>query len=146
MNTLEKLSKQNKEFDSDTYCCSGTIEASTTAVYSNLTMLKSILNKEVNNGLVLSRPPGHHASFSHSSGFCIHNNITYVANECLKKGLRPVIVDWDIHHGDGTQKDFYDNPQKPIKEITKKVIIPSFDEIQNNPRSRSAKLRIAEKI
>lgn len=43
-------------------------------------------------------------------------------------------------------KDFYGNPQKPFKEITKKVIIPSFDEIQNNPRSRSAKLRIAEKI
>ena len=110
MDKLEKLSKQSKEFDGDTYCCPGTVEASNTAVYSNLTMLESIINKEVKNGLVLSRPPGHHASSTHSSGFCIHNNITYVANECLKMGLRPVIVDWDIHHGDGTQKDFYDNP------------------------------------
>jgi len=73
MDTLEKFSKQNKEIDSDTYCCKGTIEASTTAVYSNLTMLKSIIQNNVKNGLVLSRPPGHHASFSHSSGFCIHN-------------------------------------------------------------------------
>ena len=102
LNTIKNKSKNKRSFDDDTYCNSGTVIASETAVYSNLTMLNKILNNQVKNGLVLSRPPGHHSSFEHASGFCIHNNIYYVANECLKKGLRPVIVDIDIHFGDGT--------------------------------------------
>ena len=47
---------------------------------------------------------------------------------------------------DDLKKDFYGNPQKCFKEISKKVIIPSEKEIKNNPRARSAKLRIAEKV
>lgn len=92
----------------DCYYTKGTYTASTTAVYSNLTLLDNILNGKVRNGFALTRPPGHHSSCDHSSGFCVFNTISVLAQECVDRGLRPMILDFDIHHGDGTQKFFED--------------------------------------
>ena len=73
---------------------------------------EATLRGEVKNAYALIRPPGHHASRSQGMGFCLFNNVAITA-EYLKQqcGLKRVlIVDWDVHHGNGTQSIFYDDP------------------------------------
>jgi acetoin utilization deacetylase AcuC-like enzyme len=59
---------------------------------------------------VATRPPGHHASAEHSMGFCLVNNVAVSAAALVAAGERVLIVDWDVHHGNGTQAVFWDNP------------------------------------
>ena len=110
INKIFKLSNSGKsgiiDCNPDCYYSKGTYIASTSAVYSNLTLLENIIKKKVKNGFALTRPPGHHSSWDHASGFCVFNTIAILAQECVDRGLKPMIVDFDIHHGDGTQKFF----------------------------------------
>jgi acetoin utilization deacetylase AcuC-like enzyme len=59
---------------------------------------------------VLCRPPGHHASRDRCGGFCFFNNMAGLALKLYKQGLRPMVVDWDVHHGNGTQEILYELP------------------------------------
>jgi acetoin utilization deacetylase AcuC-like enzyme len=60
------------------------------------------------NAFALLRPPGHHATPSRSMGFCLFNNVAIAASAALHRGARKVLVlDWDVHHGNGTQDCFY---------------------------------------
>jgi len=95
--------------DGDTNTSAGSWEASQLAVGAVLDGIDMIMAGKAENGFALVRPPGHHAEFSRAMGFCIFNNIAIGANYLLKKhGLKKVfIVDWDIHHGNGTQNAFY---------------------------------------
>lgn len=60
--------------------------------------------------IVLCRPPGHHAGIDRSQGFCFFNNMAILALALHKKGHKPMIIDWDAHHGNGTQEILYDKP------------------------------------
>jgi acetoin utilization deacetylase AcuC-like enzyme len=82
------------------------------AVGGCITGAEAILRGEVENVYALIRPPGHHASRAQGMGFCLFNNVAITA-EYLKQehGLeRVLIVDWDVHHGNGTQSIFYEDP------------------------------------
>ena len=72
----------------------------------------AVMNKQVENAFCAGRPPGHHAMKDRAMGFCIFNNIALGAKYVQKQyGLSNVlIVDWDVHHGNGTQATFYDDP------------------------------------
>lgn len=79
---------------------------------SFLELLAKVANGTVNNGAAIIRPPGHHAESHEAMGFCIFNNVAIAAKWATSTlGLeRVLIVDWDVHHGNGTQRAFYDDP------------------------------------
>ena len=74
-------------------------------------MVDSVLSNEVGSGVCVIRPPGHHADEEIPSGFCLLNNAAAAAKYAIHKhGLtRVLILDWDVHHGNGTQRITYDD-------------------------------------
>jgi acetoin utilization deacetylase AcuC-like enzyme len=66
-----------------------------------------VLRKNPGTGFVAVRPPGHHAERHQAMGFCLFNNIAVTASYLLERGDRVAVVDWDVHHGNGTQHSFY---------------------------------------
>ncbi|MCK9226180.1 MAG: histone deacetylase [Syntrophorhabdaceae bacterium] len=98
--------------DPDTGASPKTYEAALLAVGGCLSLADSIMSAETLNGFALIRPPGHHAEKSRSMGFCIFNNIAVAARYLQDTwGLeRILVVDFDLHHGNGTQHSFYSDP------------------------------------
>jgi acetoin utilization deacetylase AcuC-like enzyme len=97
----------------DTYVSEKSYEAARKAAGAPLVAIDAILKGEVNNAYCLVRPPGHHAVAEAAMGFCIFNNVAVAARYALDQhGLeRVMIIDYDVHHGNGTQEMFYDDPR-----------------------------------
>lgn len=98
--------------DPDTYVLPSSFEIALLAAGGVLAAADAVIDGKVKNALALVRPPGHHALRDRGMGFCIFNNIAIAAKYAQKKyGLKKVlIVDWDVHHGNGTQDIFYCDP------------------------------------
>ena len=98
-------------FDPDTSTSPGSYQAARLAAGSLLTVCDAVLAGEVRNGFALVRPPGHHAERDRAMGFCLFNNVALAAAWLRRRGMRRVaIIDWDLHHGNGTQHLFEDDP------------------------------------
>ncbi|MBT9153244.1 MAG: Histone deacetylase-like amidohydrolase [Firmicutes bacterium] len=99
--------------DADTYLVPESFQAALYAAGGALAGLKAVMSGECKNAFVLCRPPGHHAEKDRAMGFCLFNNIAIAAQAARRTyGLRRVaIVDWDVHHGNGTQNFFYTDPE-----------------------------------
>jgi acetoin utilization deacetylase AcuC-like enzyme len=97
--------------DGDTIISPGSKDATLDAVGSIITAIDGVQNKEFKNAFCVVRPPGHHAGKNKAMGFCIYNNVAVGAHYLFKKyKLKKVaIIDFDVHHGNGTQDIFYDN-------------------------------------
>ena len=97
--------------DGDTIVSPGSKQAATDAVAAIMTAIDSVQSKEFKNSFCTVRPPGHHAEKNKAMGFCIYNNVAVGANYLIEKyKLKKVaIIDFDVHHGNGTQDIFYDN-------------------------------------
>ena len=97
--------------DGDTIVSPGSKEATSDAVGSIITAIDGVQNKDFKNAFCAVRPPGHHAEKNKAMGFCIYNNVAVGANYLINKyKLKKVaIIDFDVHHGNGTQDIFYDN-------------------------------------
>lgn len=97
--------------DPDTAFSPGSKEASLKAVGAVLESVDKIIGGEIERAMCPVRPPGHHAEPDRAMGFCIFNNIAVGAAYAIeKKGVGKVaIIDWDVHHGNGTQKMFYNS-------------------------------------
>ena len=95
----------------DTDVCESTLEAARYAAGGVLCAVDEVISGRLQNVLCAPRPPGHHANAAHGMGFCVFNNIALGARYAQKKhGLGKVlIVDWDVHHGNGTQDIFYED-------------------------------------
>ncbi|KAB7495237.1 Histone deacetylase 6 [Armadillidium nasatum] len=95
----------------DVYINQKTFDASLLSAGCSLEITKRVLDGEVQNGMAIVRPPGHHAMNNAFCGFCIFNNAALSAHYALTRVKRILIVDWDIHHGQGTQRMFYNDPR-----------------------------------
>jgi acetoin utilization deacetylase AcuC-like enzyme len=97
--------------DGDTVISPGSKEATLDAVGSIITAIDGVQNKEFQNAFCAVRPPGHHAEKNKAMGFCIYNNVAVGAHYLIEKYKfnKIAIVDFDVHHGNGTQNIFHDN-------------------------------------
>ncbi|WZZ42805.1 hypothetical protein YC2023_039064 [Brassica napus] len=101
---------QHSYFTSDTYANEYSARAARLAAGLCADLAKEIFSGRVKNGFALVRPPGHHAGIKDAMGFCLHNNAAVAALVAQAAGARKVlIVDWDVHHGNGTQEIFEKN-------------------------------------
>src|SRR5581483_8223286 len=98
-------------FDPDTATSPGSYEAARLAAGSALVLCEAVLAGDVRNGFALVRPPGHHSERDRAMGFCLFNNVAIAAAWLRTRGVRRIaIVDWDLHHGNGTQHLFESDP------------------------------------
>jgi len=98
--------------DPDTYFGPGSREAAWRAAGGARALSDALLAEERCAGIALLRPPGHHARPNRPMGFCLLNNVAVAAASALARGAeRVAIVDWDVHHGNGTQEMFFDDPR-----------------------------------
>jgi acetoin utilization deacetylase AcuC-like enzyme len=105
--------KRYYRLDMDTSTCAKSYEAALWAAGGLLELIKAVMEGKLNNGFALVRPPGHHAERDRAMGFCLFNNVAIGARYAIQNfSLQKVmIVDWDVHHGNGTQSSFYQDPQ-----------------------------------
>jgi len=108
---LRTLDGEHGYIDADTYVGPESIAVAKLAAGGTVALVDALLDGPVKRGVALVRPPGHHARPDHAMGFCLINNVAVAAAHARARGLsRIAIVDWDVHHGNGTQDAFYDDP------------------------------------
>ncbi len=108
--TIQQTAGQNHiQLDPDTATSPESYEAAIKAVGAQFVGLEAIFKGEVQDVFALVRPPGHHAERDRAMGFCLFNNVALAAHYALNRlgAQRVLIVDWDLHHGNGTQWSFY---------------------------------------
>jgi acetoin utilization deacetylase AcuC-like enzyme len=100
-------------FDSDTVVSSRSYEVALSAAGAAVAAVDAVLEQPGRRAFCLIRPPGHHATQNRAMGFCLFNNIAIAAHRAIThhKLERILIVDWDVHHGNGTQDIFYSDPR-----------------------------------
>jgi len=113
MDYIEKarhFSELEMSLDPDTILCKDSYDIALLAAGGAITAVDSVLS-DSSSSFALIRPPGHHATPAHGMGFCIFNNIAIAARYAQKKEKKRIlIIDWDAHHGNGTQEAFYNDP------------------------------------
>ncbi|MCV6574940.1 MAG: histone deacetylase family protein [Cohaesibacter sp.] len=113
---LETITPQNEgelvSIDGDTTLSSGTFNAAMYAVGASTQAVDEVMTGKVNNAFCGIRPPGHHAESDRAMGFCFFNNAAVAARYAQAKydAERIAVIDWDVHHGNGTQDIFWDDP------------------------------------
>ena len=118
INKIKEISENNSKnknitnhnlSEKDSYDNFATFESAKLATGSLIEICKNILSKKIEHGYAIIRPPGHHADMSTARGFCIFNSVAIAVKYILKKNPKTkiAILDWDVHHGDGTQAIFY---------------------------------------
>jgi acetoin utilization deacetylase AcuC-like enzyme len=97
--------------DQDTYLTEGSFDAACMAAGAAIQAVEAVVSGQASNAFALVRPPGHHATPMRSMGFCLFNNVAIAAHHAFDQlGInRVAIVDYDVHHGNGTQDCFYDD-------------------------------------
>ncbi len=108
---LENLRGKSGSLDPDTYFSPGSIEAARRAAGETVSMIDAMIDTDVGRGVALVRPPGHHARPGLAMGFCLLNTVAIAAAHARARGLsRILVLDWDVHHGNGTQEMFWQRP------------------------------------
>ncbi|HET9059339.1 MAG TPA: histone deacetylase [Acidimicrobiales bacterium] len=96
--------------DADTVAAPGSWSTALRAVGGVLATVDALERAGTGTGFVAHRPPGHHATSDQAMGFCLLNSVAVAAATLRARGERPLVLDWDVHHGNGTQAIFWDDP------------------------------------
>lgn len=96
--------------DPDTYAVPASWDAAVHAAGAGVAAIGALERRRADTAFVAVRPPGHHAERAQAMGFCFFNNIAVAAAYLRGRGDRVAVVDWDVHHGNGTQRTFYRDP------------------------------------
>jgi acetoin utilization deacetylase AcuC-like enzyme len=110
--TIRRATAQGGSWlDQDTYTCASSLDVALLAAGAAVEAVEAVIMGHVPNAFALVRPPGHHATSYQSMGFCLFNNVAIAARHALDllDVTRLAIVDYDVHHGNGTQDCFYDD-------------------------------------
>lgn len=128
------LSLKGKEssLDDETILSPGSVKAALMAAGLSLELVEQILEEKIENGFVLARPPGHHAQPAAGMGYCVFNNIALAARQAISRGIeRILILDWDVHHGNGTQEIFYDEDRVLFIDLHQENLFPAASGLVN---------------
>jgi len=108
--SIIEASSSSSPIDQDTICSTDSYHAATMAVGAGVVAIDAIVAGEIDRCFCAIRPPGHHATPTQPMGFCLFNNIAITARYAQSKGYeRVMIIDFDVHHGNGTQDTFYED-------------------------------------
>ena len=97
--------------DEDTVAAPASFDAALRAAGAGLDAVERLRNGEGDSAFLAVRPPGHHALAGRAMGFCLFNNVAVTAGLIASQGERVMVLDWDAHHGNGTQEIFYGSPE-----------------------------------
>jgi acetoin utilization deacetylase AcuC-like enzyme len=97
--------------DPDTFFSPGSWQAALLAAGASVDLALKVSSGELDNGAAFVRPPGHHATRDRAMGFCLLNNVAVAAAKLHALGKRVAIFDWDVHHGNGTEAIFDEEPE-----------------------------------
>ncbi|XP_045716495.1 histone deacetylase 6 isoform X1 [Phyllostomus hastatus] len=142
MKTRE-LHRESANFES-IYICPSTFACAQLATGASCCLVEAVLAGEVLNGIAVVRPPGHHAEQDAACGFCFFNSVAVAARHAQAisgHALRILIVDWDVHHGNGTQHIFEEDPSVlyiSLHRYDHGTFFPMGDEGASNQVGRSA--------
>ncbi|BBO89194.1 histone deacetylase [Desulfosarcina ovata] len=128
LDQIEEYARSTDPFayDRDTYVMPATLDCALLAAGSCLELARAVMNADVNSGFALIRPPGHHAEPGRGMGFCVLNNVAITAAWLRQTyGLsRIMVIDFDVHHGNGNQEAFYNSNEVLVFSIHQNDLFP----------------------
>lgn len=132
------------ELDPDTFAVADSWEAARRAAGAGLAAVDALRSYEEGVALVVARPPGHHAEPDRAMGFCLLNNVAISAAALVAQGERVLIVDWDVHHGNGTQAIFWDEPNVVYLSTHQWPLFPGTGRVLEvgGPRARGLTINV----
>lgn len=120
-----------------TYVTTGSYEAALLAVGASLAVTRAVIKGAAPNAFAIVRPPGHHAEPGRAMGFCLFNNAAIASLDALVSGVeRVMVVDYDAHHGNGTEKALWSNPRAGYFSSHQENIYPGSGWLESAPHAR----------